>query len=126
MLDVGLEFKKMSLSVFNKIDEEINNLFEEKTKSLKSDSQDIIKKWNRIDTGVMINGVESLFSKGSTFKSLSLESAAKQPNKSTIYSSFNEFGTSRMEPIYFVRDSFKENTDNIEQEIENIIKKVGK
>ncbi len=126
MTDIGKQFKDILKEQFDEINSEINDLFEKKAKNMKTDSQGIITKFQRIDTGLMRKTVNSFASKGNNFKSITLESAAQQPGEDTIYSSFQELGTDRgITGVHFIRDSFNQNTDNIEKEIEQIINRVG-
>ena len=124
--DIGKQFKELILSTFKKIDDEIDDFFKDKSKNMKKDSQGIITKFQRIYTGLMRKTVNSFATFGNGFKALTLESAAQQPKQDKIYSSFQEYGTDRgIKGILFVTNSFKQNTDNIEREIENIIERVG-
>ncbi len=105
------------------LDNEIKQLFYTKSHKMKKDSQAIIKKFDRIDTSIMIKGVHSFVEINKSNLVLTLESNAKLRGKES-YSSFNELGTSKMAGIFFIQDSFNQNIKGIEKEIDNIIKKV--
>ena len=121
MLYKSLFFGKQLRILVNDFFEElkfgIEKEFKETAYNMVNDSRAIIRDHNRIDTSTMLHGVTSL----SDISGITLFSNSSRAGSSTVYSSFNEYGTKKMKGIHFIENSFNKNVENIEERLDNLI-----
>lgn len=123
MSDIYKQYITFADSFFDKAVKNIEDLFVSRAGVMEKTSQNIIIKNDRIDTGLMLNTVRGITDFTEDIKGISLISDQEQ--KGRFYSSYQEYGTSKIKGIHFVENSFKDNTRNILEEIEKAIERAG-
>lgn len=103
------------------LENDLRQLFYRKSHKMKKDAVSIIKEAPRVDTGRMWKTITSFVTIENSKLGITLFSNAHERGKDS-YSSYQNFGTSKISGIYFVTNAFHNNINGIEKEIDTLLK----